>query len=64
MPVWSDIGDGWACAFEIESAQPSSARWNRISRSWPTGVGGISRDMVYDGCAPGCFFKFAPIWKY
>ena len=46
-----DVGDGWACAFKIEIAQPSFS-YIEPYQGAATGVGGILRDIFTMGARP------------
>ena len=57
-----DIGDGWACAFKIESHNHPSAV--EPFQGAATGVGGIVRDIFTMGARPICAvnsLRFGPI---
>ena len=49
-PELVDIGDGWACAFQIESHNHPSAI--EPYQGAATGVGGINRDIFTMGARP------------
>ncbi len=65
-----DIGDGWACAFKIESHNHPS--FIEPFQGAATGVGGILRDRdrsrwnsaryLHHGCASGCGDGLSEIW--
>jgi phosphoribosylformylglycinamidine synthase len=58
-----DIGDGWACAFKIESHNHPS--FIEPFQGAATGVGGILRDIFTMGARPVAIMdslRFGPIW--
>ncbi|HZQ95809.1 MAG TPA: phosphoribosylformylglycinamidine synthase subunit PurL [Candidatus Sulfotelmatobacter sp.] len=60
-----DIGDGWACAFKIESHNHPS--FIEPFQGATTGVGGILRDIFTMGARPVAVMdslRFGPITKY
>src|SRR6201989_1460591 len=57
-----DIGDGWACAFKIESHNPPS--FIEPFQGAATGVGGILRDIFTMGARPVAIMdslRFGPL---
>ena len=62
MPGIIDIGDGWACAFKIESHNHPS--FIEPFQGATTGVGGILRDIFTMGARPVAVMdslRFGPI---
>ena len=60
MPGIIDIGDGWACAFKIESHNDPS--FIEPFQGAATGVGGILRGYFHHGREAGCGDGFAAVW--
>ena len=54
-----DVGDGWACAFKIESHNHPS--FIEPFQGAATGVGGILRDIFTMGARPRCSHGFAAL---
>ena len=57
-----DIGDGLGVVFKIESHNHPSAI--EPFQGAATGVGGIHRDIFYNGCKANCSIEFFTFWKF
>ena len=55
-----DVGDGWACAFKIESHNHPS--YIEPYQGAATGVGGILRDIFTMNARPLAVMGFAAVW--
>ena len=59
MPGIIDVGDGWACAFKIESHNHPS--YIEPFQGAATGVGGILRDIFTMNARAACGDGFAAL---